>query len=120
MKKYMMIAALAATLLAVGCTREAIPGDKTPAHGKTTLTATLEPLTKASIDRSKIKVSWNAGDQINVNGSVSNALSEAASTAVFTFDATLEAPYKAVFPASIYNDPTTITLPGELGHHSCH
>ena len=115
MKKYMMIAALAATLLAVGCTREAIPGDKTPVHGKTTLTATLEPLTKASIDRSKIKVSWNAGDQINVNGSVSNALSEAASTAVFTFDATLEAPYKAVFPASIYKDPTTITLPGELG-----
>ena len=114
MKKYIMIAALAATLLAAGCTREILP-DENSSRGKTTLTATMEPLTKADLDRSKVNVNWSAGDQINVNGSVSNALTEAAATAVFTFDATLTAPYKAVFPASIYKDASTVTLPGECG-----
>ena len=111
MKKYMILAALTAILFA-GCTKEPVSKESAPAG--TTFTATMTPLTKASIDRSKVTILWNAGDQICVNGSLSNALTETAETAVFTFEDELKAPYKAIYPASYYKDASSITLPGEL------
>ena len=112
MKKYMILAALAAAVLAAGCSKE--PASRETAPAGTTFTATMTPLTKASIDRSKVTVMWNPGDQICVNGALSNALTETAATAVFTFEDELSAPYKAIYPASYYKDASTITLPGEL------
>ena len=112
MKKYMILAALAAAVLAAGCSKEPAPRETAPAG--MTFTATMTPLTKASIDRSKVTVMWNPGDQICVNGALSNALTETAATAVFTFEDELSAPYKAIYPASYYKDASTITLPAEL------
>ena len=114
MKKYMFLAAIAATVLAAGCAKEPFAEEAVSGESTTTITASLEPLTKASLDRSKVKVTWNAGDAINVNGSVSNALAEATATALFTFENPVTAPYKAVYPASIYKDDATVTLPGEV------
>ena len=113
MKKYMIFAAFAAAVLAAGCSKEPVSGETAPAG--TTFTATMTPLTKASINHSKVTVLWNPGDQICVNGAVSAALTETAETAVFTFEDNLKAPYKAVFPASIYKDASNVTLPAELG-----
>ena len=80
MKKYMILAAFAAAVLAAGCSKE--PASRETAPAGTTFTATMTPLTKASIDRSKVTVMWNPGDQICVNGTLSNALTETAATAV--------------------------------------
>ena len=107
MKKYTIIAAAAAALLSVGCAKE----QTLPEQG-TVLKASLSALTKASIDG--VKVSWSEGDAINVNGSKSSALAEAAATAEFEFRSALTAPYKAVYPSSIYKNETTVTLPGVL------
>ena len=74
MKKYTIIAAFAAALLLAGCAKE-MPGGDDSLPAKTVLNATLSPLTRTEIDG--VKVTWSAGDAINVNGTVSNALSEA-------------------------------------------
>jgi hypothetical protein len=110
----MIFAAFAAAVLAAGCSKEPDSGETAPAG--TTFTATMTPLlTKASINHSKVTVLWNPGDRICVNGAVSAELTETAETAVFTFEDNLKAPYKAVFPASIYKDASNVTLPAELG-----
>lgn len=113
MKKYMILAALAAAILTASCSKE--PATRETAPAGTTFTATMTPLTKASINHSKVTVLWNPGDRICVNGAVSAELTETAETAVFTFEDNLKAPYKAVFPASIYKDASNVTLPAELG-----
>lgn len=58
-------------------------------------------------------VKWTAGDRIAVNGKVSKdaEISETGVTAKFSFDDMLEAPYSAVFPAAVYKDAGTVTLP---------
>jgi hypothetical protein len=107
MKKYMIFAAVAAAVLAAGCTREPAATEQ-----GTVLKASLSSLTKASLDG--VKVSWSAGDAINVNGAVSGALTEAAEHAKFEFRTVINSPYKAVYPASIYKDANTVTLPAAL------
>ena len=50
------------------------------------------------------KVYWSNGDQINVNGVSSQALSElpdSSASATFTFDQVLSTPYSIIYPASI-------------------
>ena len=105
MKKYMILAAVAAAVLAAGCTKETIVQ---PEQG-TVLKASLSSLTKTAING--VKVSWTEGDAINVNGSTSYPVTEAAATATFEFKSALTAPYNAVYPPSIYKDATTVTLP---------
>ena len=114
MKKYMILAALAA-LFAASCTKESdrmdVP-DPGESAGNTVLRASLPGLeTKTAIDGTK--VTWTAGDAIAVNGVASAALTEGGATAEFRFDGTLEAPYRAVYPASLYKDAGTVTLPAE-------
>ena len=104
MKKYTIIAAMAAALLSVGCAKkQTLPDDGT------VLKASLSTLTKTSIEG--VKVSWSEGDIINVNGTNSSALAEAAATAEFEFRTALTSPYKALYPVSIYKDAETVTLP---------
>ncbi len=108
MKKYMIFAAIAAAVLAAGCAKESLIE---PEQG-TVLKAELSSLTKTAIDG--VKVTWTEGDAINVNGANSNPISEAAATAKFEFKSALTAPYRAVYPTSIFKDATTITLPSTL------
>ena len=59
------------------------------------------------------KVYWQEGDQVNINGvaSSSTVLSEDKRQATFTFDAVLQYPYSILYPAEMYKDAQTITLP---------
>ena len=59
------------------------------------------------------KVYWSDDDKIAVNGTASSSvvLSEDKRAANFTFDAVLEYPYSALYPAEMYKDAQTITLP---------
>lgn len=98
---------MAAAVLAAGCAKEqTLP--EVPEQG-TVLKASLSSMTKTAIDG--VKVSWTAGDAIYVNGTLSSALTEDAATATFEFRTVLTAPYKAIYPASIYKDASTVTLP---------
>ena len=106
MKKVFIFAAVAAACLLAGCQKE----NNAPAG--TTLTASILETRTAIQDN--VKVLWSAGDQINVNGVVSKAVTTAGATASFQFDAALTAPYKAVYPASGLKGATTLTLPAEL------
>lgn len=59
-----------------------------------------------------VKVYWTSGDRIAVNGVESEALALDAPSAVadFTINGELQRPYKAVFPASAYEDENTVML----------
>lgn len=79
-----------------------------PASKGTVLKATLSQL-KTTIDG--VKISWTAGDAICVNGQNSAALTEDAAVATFTFENALDAPYKAIYPTSLYKNASTVALP---------
>ena len=93
--------------LAAGCAKEIAHSNDAQV---TVLTAGVAQ-TKTILDGSKVY--WTAGDQINVNGVTSNVLDIDApsATATFTFKGKLNTPYKAVFPASVYKDENTVTMP---------
>ena len=60
------------------------------------------------------KILWSEGDCIAVNGAVSEPLDAQAAgeaTAVFDFTQYLTEPYDVLYPASMYKDESTITLP---------
>ena len=59
------------------------------------------------------KVYWSDDDKISVNGVASSSvvLSDDKRSAKFAVDALLEYPYSALYPAEMYKDPQTITLP---------
>ena len=59
------------------------------------------------------KVYWSDDDKIIVNGTASSSvvLSDDKRAAKFAFDAVLEYPYSALYPAEMYKDAQTITLP---------
>ena len=103
--------AIVSTLLVAGCAKENLVEPMGPQNGVTVLTAGT-PSTRTVLQNDQ-KVLWTTGDKINVNGVESNALEleEASATATFTIPGTLSNPYKAVFPASIYKDAQTVTLP---------
>ncbi|MBQ6689763.1 MAG: hypothetical protein IJN02_11115 [Bacteroidales bacterium] len=104
--------AIVSTLLMAGCAKENLVEPMGPQDGVTVLTAGT-PSTKTILQNDQ-KVLWTNGDKINVNGVESNALAieeDAVATATFTIPGTLSNPYKALFPASIYKDAQTVTLP---------
>ena len=96
--------AIMATLFVSGCVKETIQS------GVTILTAGIETKTVLQNDEA---VLWTNGDKVNVNGVESAALelAEPSTSASFTFNAVLNQPYCAVFPASIYKNAATVTLP---------
>ena len=111
MKKIFFPIAAIATLLVASCAKEEIlEPTGSQVQTKTVLTAGIQTKTVLENDA---QVLWTNGDKINVNGVESPALEleEPAATATFEFDGTLEHPYKAVFPASIYKNESTVTLP---------
>ena len=104
--------AMLTTLLVAGCAKETLVEEPMgPQNGVTILTAGT-PTTKTVLQNDQ-KVLWTNGDVINVNGVESEALvlDAPSTTATFTIPGVLNNPYKAVFPASIYKDDQTVTLP---------
>ena len=104
--------AMLTTLLVAGCAKETLVEEPMgPQNGVTILTAGT-PSTKTVLQNDR-KVLWTDGDVINVNGVESEALvlDAPSATATFTIPGVLNNPYKAVFPASIYKDDQTVTLP---------
>ncbi len=100
------IVALCAALLP-GCTRENLQPDS-----KNVISASLPELeSKTAIDG--VKVSWTAGDAIAVNGVTSSPLTEGSSVGRFSFGEVVSTPYEGVYPASVYKDAKTLTLPSE-------
>lgn len=112
---------LAATVLLAGCEgAEYVPESISASGidaGTTVLTVGIAPVSKTYMGddgTSAHKVYWSDGDQIAVNGAASEALSgltEDTQTASFTFDAVLTAPYSVLYPASVWEDDTHVTLP---------
>ena len=113
MKKILFTISVAATLLVAGCAKENLVESMGPENGVTILTAGT-PATKTVLKDDKT-VLWTNGDKINVNGVESDALvlDEPSASAAFTLQGVLSKPYNAVFPASIYKDAQTVTLPAE-------
>lgn len=111
MKRIFFPIVMVASLLVAGCAKENLVEPNVPQGGVTVLTADVAA-TKTVLQDDQ-KVLWTNGDKINVNGVESAALEleEAAASATFTFEGVLDSPYKAVFPASIYKDAATVTLP---------
>lgn len=105
-------------MFAAACSNEMVNAPET-SEG-TVLTAGFAPeaagseqtQTRTVLENDKT-VKWTAGDRIAVNGKVSKdaEISETGVTAKFSFDDMLEAPYSAVFPAAVYKDAGTVTLP---------
>ena len=115
MKKILFPIATVAALLVAGCAKENLVDPQEPVGpqaGSTVLTANVA-LTTKTVLQNDVKVLWTNGDKINVNGVESAALEleEAVESATFNFETVLTTPYKAVFPASIYKNETTVTLP---------
>ena len=114
-RSFLLFASMA-VVFAGGCTREldftddAIVIAKT---GKTVLSVGLPDPFKTQLGDGG-KVYWSNGDQLCCNGAASEALSDlpaGSQSATFTWDAALDAPYKLLYPASIYTDPSHVTLP---------
>ena len=131
MKKSILLAGLAVVTLAfVSCQKEleqlenpAAAGENTELAGEPVffLTASVEEQ-KTTLDG--VTVNWSVGDKIVVNGVTSLPLTAESingKAATFAFEAVLEAPYRAVYPASAYvadsddpeNDQATVIIPAE-------
>ena len=133
MKKYFLII-LAALALLVACGKEPLesePIEQVQGDAQTCLTVRLDagtqtvPVTqtisgtRTHMDTEVVgnvrKLYWSAGDRIAVNGLVSQSLPEdlpeKTQTVAFTFSEPLSSPYKMLYPASVYEDETHISLP---------
>ena len=120
MKKTFVFLALAAVSLAA-CTREELNPEEHHPVVKTILTvgtAQTKTTLGDAVDGQR-QLYWANNDEINVNGCTSGKLTGLAAnttSASFSFDDELTAPYKALYPASIYKDATTVTLPHNAGN----
>lgn len=113
MKKSIVII-LAFAALACGCNTEILPDS--PMSEKTVFSVSLPSTRTVLGDESSgsRQLYWSDGDCIAVNGTASEPLSgvPAGSTnASFTVSGSLSEPYDAVYPASIWNDASSVTIP---------
>ena len=108
MVRFKYVLAAMAAVFAVGCVADNLAEQQV---AMTVLTADVHQ-TKTVLQNGT-KVMWTDGDRVNVNGVESASLQagEPSASASFTFQGILKHPYKAVFPASIYKNENTVTLP---------
>ena len=117
MKTRYYILPLAAAALLASCAKEVQEPSNELSAVKTVLTVGINPDTKTYLGNdgsSTHKVYWSNGDQIAVNGTASDALAGLADntqSTQFTFSGVLSTPYNVLYPASIYEDATHVTLP---------
>lgn len=117
MRKNCFVFLFAAMVLLAGCAKEETSA---PVGDAQSLTITLSQ-TKTHLGEREgsgpysYKIYWSNGDKISVNGIESAALTGLAGTertATFGFASSLgSAPYKILYPSSVYGDATHITLP---------
>ncbi len=119
MKKSIVLS-LAAMVLLASCEKEiSVPEVIVNPDDATTVLRIGIPETKTTLgalDGSKRKVYWSNGDKIAVNGNESEALSgvaEGSTVAEFHFASPQAAPFNILYPASIWKDASTVTLPAE-------
>ena len=113
MKKIIYIIALAGAALLAGCAKEQLPSVPT---GKTVINVSIEDskTTIGELTDGRRSILWDKGDVLCCNGKLSEALDESAagtSMANFVFNDVLEEPYNLLYPASLYTDASSITLP---------
>ena len=117
MKKIFRTVAALAVVMFAGCTNDLTNEVVAPIEGgKTTVTVGIAD-TKIYIgdleeDGTTRKMFWHSGDKLGINGNASTAIerSEDKTSATFTFDTKLTAPYEALYPAPAYVDAQTIHL----------
>ena len=116
MKKYLMISLAAMAILA--CSKQEVETSESlsPA-GLTQVEAVWSEGFKTTLGELTAGVRplyWSEGDQLCINGSVSEALSGVTAeqtSATFSFNQALSYPYKALYPASFYAASGKVTLP---------
>lgn len=116
MKKasYFFLLLLPALWSLAGCGQE---GPEDPGAGETVVSVSLPDGTKTALcapEAGVRKVYWTDGDCIALNGTASDALSgigEAQSSATFRVPGSFSLPYDILYPASIWKDAGTVTLP---------
>lgn len=108
---------MAALALMAGCAKESLESQNELSGEKFYLTVGLPSDSKTHMGDSEAgarPVYWSNGDQIAVNGVASDELSGLAddvTSTQFSFGAVLNTPYNVLYPASIYEDATQVTLP---------
>ena len=115
MKKIFRAVAALAVVMFAGCTNDLTNDVVAPVGEGTTVTLGLDTKTSLGelVDGSR-KVYWSAGDQININGNISNEAvidADNKGLATFSFGKILNTPYSILYPAEDYKDASTITLP---------
>lgn len=126
MKKISILILAAAMVLPAACVKEAFREAEPVSLTVSISSEDSSPLSVKThlgeVSGNKRKVYWSNGDAICVNGVASNALAEVgetASSATFTFASGLGlAPYKILYPASIWADDTHVTLPATQTYKS--
>ena len=110
MKNFTKLLAVATALFAFACTTDTTEDLGVELGGKTTLTLSLDDTTKTYLGEkadNAYPLYWSEGDQISVNGVVSEALTEGGSAnATFTFNGVLDYPYCVIYPANSANEVT--------------
>ena len=119
--KYVLPIFLAAM---ISCTKEAPATDgpenpDTPA-AVTMLSASIDgDVTKTAMgaeNAGKYPVTWSEGDRIRLNGGAESAdavIADGAKTASFNFGGEISAPFKAVYPSSVWKPEGVIAIPAE-------
>lgn len=108
---------MAALALVAGCAKESLESGSELSGEKFYLTVGLPSDSKTHMGESEAgsrPVYWSNGDQIAVNGVASDELSglaDGVTSTQFSFSAVLNPPYNVLYPASIYEDATQVTLP---------
>ena len=120
MKKHYFIIACAVAAIATGCAKEVV--DASSISSTTTIAVSIDESSRTvlgELSEGKRPIYWADGDVLCCNGVASAPLSdvpEKATSAEFTFDQTLDTPYNLLYPASLYKDAATITLPAVSGN----
>lgn len=122
MKRISYLFLLVSVLFA--CAKQEVAGPEAGMTGFTLVEAAFSPepavipdpvrTTLGELSEGTRAVYWSEGDQLCINGSVSEALAGVVpqqASAQFRFNALLSYPYKALYPASFYAESGKITLP---------
>ena len=97
--------------LMAACTAQPAPEDPNSVNGMVLRATMPDGVTKTTLSED-YQVLWQTGDQVSVNGTLSNAVASADNgkkAVEFTIDGTLTAPYKVLYPGTTFSN--VISLP---------
>ena len=118
MKALRTLLALGIVATAAACSYELRGNDDTV---RTSVAVGIDEATKTTFgpagEGGKRPIYWTDGDQLAINGVASlplEGMEPASGNAVFHFTGLLNQPYSMLYPASIYTDASTVTLPRKV------